>query len=82
MDCAPLGATLNLHHQKRLSQRTKSRKESNDKIPLGTQTLNKHNYLAGGVFLGKIENFPKKDTTKMWEGREKISFFLSPPTPS
>lgn len=33
MDCSPLGAALNLHHQKWFSQRTNARKESSDKIP-------------------------------------------------
>jgi hypothetical protein len=43
--------------------------------------IKKGNYLAK-VFLGvKIENFyPQK--TKTWEEREKMNFFLSPPTPS
>jgi hypothetical protein len=41
-----------------------------------------NNYLARGVFWGKIYNFSPKNTPKMWEEREKISFFLSPPTPS
>jgi hypothetical protein len=39
------------------------------------------NYLAGGVFLGKIENFPQKKHLEMWEESEKIIFFALLPHP-